>query len=361
MEDTNPDILPGSTVAVGLSGGLDSLMAAWELAQAGYRVIGLHARFLDGVDCEVRLNALQRACEFIGVPLEVADLRRQFELEVVQPFIAAYAAGLTPNPCALCNPRLKFGLLLEHALRLGADRLATGHYARKGRWRPCAGESGSEYIVIYPAHDQSKDQGYFLALVPPESLRRAVFPLHCKSKPEIRQKARELGIPLPVPKESQEICFVPNDDYRAFLLERKAALPGEGPVCLSNGREIARHRGVWQYTEGQRRGLGIAWSEPLYVLGKDLKRNSLMVGPAGELKSWECMAGQLNFYVPFNLWPEQLLVRLRYRQKALPARVRIVDGKMHISYAEPQAPAAKGQLAAVYHPDGFILGGGIIE
>lgn len=359
MIQNNPDIPARSTIAAALSGGIDSLMAARELVDLGHRVIGLHARFLDGDDnWGNNLEALHKACSFVGIPLVVADLRNQFENRVIKPFITAYASGITPNPCVLCNPRLKFGLLLEHALELGADFLATGHYARKGNWHPHPGSRG--YTTIYPAQDQSKDQGYFLALVPQNNLTKAIFPLQNKSKQELRQKVLELGIPLPIPKESQEICFVPNDDYRAFLLNSNTSLPEPGPVCLSDGREIARHRGLWQYTEGQRRGLGIAWSEPLYVLAKDLKRNTLLVGPADELKSFGCEAAHLNLYIPFELWPQTVLARVRYRQKAVPARVQITNGKMKIVYQNPQLPEAKGQLAVIYHPEGFILGAGII-
>ena len=371
MQQEHLNIPPNAVVAVALSGGVDSLMAAWELLQAGHQVIGLHARFLAAEldsGCQERLDGLEKACAFLNIPLKIADLREAFEALVIRPFIDAYAAGLTPNPCALCNPRLKFGLLLEYALSLGADLLATGHYARKGLWRPGPEKNRQEedhgesqgYVTIYPARDQSKDQGYFLGLVPSASLKRAIFPLADQSKQMLRQKAAALGLPLPVPKESQEICFVPADDYRAFLLGRKAALPGEGPVCLAGGREIARHKGLWQYTEGQRRGLGIAWSEPLYVLAKNQAQNSLLVGPACELKSDGCRADRLNLYIPYSLWPEQVLVRVRYRQKALPATVQIEGDTMHIRYNLPQVPAAKGQLAAVCHPEGFILGAGII-
>ncbi len=359
MTQNNLNIPAHSTIAVALSGGLDSLMAAWELVQLGHNVIGLHARFLDGNNFEARLEALQRACTFVGIPLEIADLRNQFENQVIKPFVSAYASGLTPNPCVLCNPRLKFGFLLECALKLGADFLATGHYARKANWRPPAG-NGEEYPTIYPAQDQSKDQGYFLALVPQANLAKALFPLQNKSKQELKRTALELGIPLPEPKESQEICFVPDDDYRLFLLNRNAPLSGAGPVCLPDGREIARHQGLWQYTEGQRRGLGIAWSEPLYVLAKDLKRNTLFVGPGSALKSPGCEAEQLNLYIPFEFWPQTVLARVRYRQKAVPAQVQIVDDRMKIAYECPQDPGAKGQLAVIYHPEGFILGAGII-
>ena len=362
-------INPGAIIAVALSGGLDSLMAAWELKQAGHSVVGLHARLLEAEDWEAKRVRLEEACAFVGMPLEVADLRAAFRTGVIEPFVKSYAAGLTPNPCALCNPGLKFGLLLEHALALGADLLATGHYARKGEWAApgISAFAGQSFATIYPAADQSKDQAYFLALVPKKSLARAIFPLYRRSKQELRQKAAEIGLPLPEARESQEICFVPNDDYRAFLQANPVAgvrLGGEGPVKLAcadgGGQEIARHRGLWQYTEGQRRGLGIAWSEPLYVLAKDVAVNALIVGPGSELRAVEFQANALNLLVPPELWPEALLVRVRYRQKAVPARVKIAGDTMRVRFETPETPPAKGQLAVVYHPEGFILGGGII-
>jgi len=347
----------GATVAVALSGGLDSLMAAHELMKRGYTAFGLHARFLDAPDFEQRVAALEEACDFIGIPLHVEDLRVEFKARVVDPFVDSYRRGLTPNPCALCNPNLKFGLLLDAALRLGADFVATGHYARNGNWITASGE---EFATIFPAKDKSKDQAYFLALVPGSRLKRSFFPLFDKSKTELRAEAEKIGLPLPEPKESQEICFVPNDDYRTFLKENGSNLPGEGAIRLVSGQEVGRHKGLWQYTEGQRRGLGIAWAEPLYVLGKDMRDNVLLVGPGSELQSPGCRAGELNFLVPYEFWPAEVLARVRYRQGLLPARVLINSGVADIEFLSPQDPCAKGQLAVIYHPEGFILGGGII-
>ena len=359
-----------TSVAVALSGGLDSLMSAWLLQQQGYKVMGIHAKFIAKASSD---DALQKACDFLNLPLHILDLQQAFKQNVIDPFIQTYLQAKTPNPCALCNPALKFGLLMDESSRLGADYLATGHYARIGQFRPATSEhAGSKsheeaFWTIYPAQDLAKDQSYFLALVPQKRLERVMFPLEDKEKPELRALAEKLGLPIPEPKESQEICFVPNDDYRAFLENSGCKLPLGGPMLLPNGSEVGQHKGLWQYTEGQRRGLGIAAEAPLYVIAKDVANNALIVGPKEHLASYECKAECLNIFVPAEYWPKQVLVRVRYRQKAVPAQVVVLasakineQASMHITFSQPQDPPAKGQLAVVYHPQGFILAGGII-
>ena len=288
-------------LAVAVSGGVDSLCALLRLREQGHDVLALHGLFLpDAASSGLRpapegprlltaaealatplppasrqaVEGLQTACGQLGIPLHVADMRAVFDREVVTPFVRAYARGRTPNPCALCNRAIKFGALLDAALSLGADRIATGHYARL-----LDGPAGP---VLAAADDLAKDQSYFLSLVPRERLRRAVFPLARQDQAASIAQVKDAGLAVPVPQESQEICFIPagEDAYRAFLERRRQAeglsLPGSGPVLLeeadSDGRPVlrplARHEGLWRYTEGQRRGLGIAHSEPLYVLRK---------------------------------------------------------------------------------------------
>ena len=357
-------------VAVALSGGLDSLMSAWLLQEQGYEVIGVHAKFISKPSS---YDALQKACDFLHIPLHILDLQQAFQKNVIDPFIQTYLQAKTPNPCALCNPALKFGLLMDESSRLGAEYLATGHYARIGQFNPSpSGHSNLDgreegFYTIYPAQDLAKDQSYFLALVPQERLKRVIFPLKNREKPELRALAEKLGLPVPEPKESQEICFVPNDDYRAFLENSGCNLPVGGPMLLADGSKVGQHKGLWQYTEGQRRGLGIAAPAPLYVIAKDVANNALIVGTKEHFASYECEAERLNIFVPYEYWPEQVLVRVRYRQKAVPAQVVIFasakngeQSRMRITFNQAQDPPAKGQLAVVYHPQGFILAGGII-
>ena len=244
-------------IAVAVSGGLDSLMAMCLLKDAGHKLLAVHGVFVPG--SPTRFDGLRRSCDSLDIPLEIVDLSAAFAQQVIEPFATAYALGATPNPCVTCNREIKFGLLLEAALGFGAQRLATGHYARLEYFHSPQGE----YLTLGRAADAGKDQAYFLGLVPSESLQRTEFPLADYRKPDLRAEAERRGLFVPESRESQEICFIPNDDYRAFLLAKGIAAKSSGPIILCNGRQIGEHCGLWQYTEGQRRGLGVAHSEPL--------------------------------------------------------------------------------------------------
>lgn len=350
----------GTTTAVAVSGGVDSLYALVSLREAGEEVFALHARMLPPeiapAAYEDSLARLGDACASLGVSLAVIDCADAFAEAVIDPFVRAYAAGTTPNPCAHCNAAVKFGLLLDKARELGAGRLATGHYVRL--------EQMDGGTALYAGEDAAKDQSYFLSLVPEDRLRYAVSPLAGKSKDEIRAHLAARGLHAPVPAESQEICFVPNDDYRAFLQERAArtgvALPGPGPVTLPDGTVIGTHKGLWQYTEGQRRGLGIAWKEPLYVLAREMEGNRLVAGGADRLGGMEVTADRCNFLVPFKDWPGVVFVRTRFRQTLRPARARLEAGRLVLREEVPGGPYARGQIAAVYNGERRVLAGGVI-
>lgn len=342
------------TIAVAVSGGADSLYALVSLHEQGEQVIAVHGRFHgQSLRENPALPGLTRHCERLHIPLHLLDLREQFEQRVVTPFVHAYAEGQTPNPCALCNARIKFGLLMDEAMRLGADRLATGHYAGLIT-HPLYGP------VLCKGADAIKDQSYFLSLVPRERLSRAIFPLAALHKTDIRAELAKRGLEIPVPQESQEICFVPRDDYRAFLLASGHPLPGSGPICTREGQRVGAHQGLWNHTEGQRRGLGIAWPHPLYVTGKDVVRNTLIVGSKDDLLSCECTAHSANMLVDPRHWPETCLVRVRYRQGAEPATVRVDADTLHIRFLAPQPPSAPGQVAAVFDDEGHVLAGALI-
>lgn len=346
-------------VAVAVSGGMDSLLALALLREAGNEVIALHAHFLPpDAAARERAAALEAQCGRLGVPFRAVDLAAEFRERIIRPFAQEYAAGRTPNPCAACNPGMKFGLLLDHARTLGAERLATGHYAR---------------IIDHPGYgraltraaDLSKDQSYFLSLVPRERLERAVFPLGGVFKKDVPDMLAARGLTPPLSAESQEICFVPGDDYCAFL-EREAAglglaLPGDGPILDRAGNELGRHRGLWRHTPGQRRGLGLANPEPLYVLDKDPERNALVVGPASSARAAGCAADQVNVLVSPKLWPAAPLARTRFRQEAKPCRAVFDGHTLRLEFAEPRSLPAPGQVAALYDPDGTVLAGGVIR
>lgn len=412
-------------IAVAVSGGVDSLCALCRLREQGYDLLALHGLFLSAdtettaealppsgglslseeadapclwhvptspggriaslaPDLPANLSAtgsaavspalpgLHEACRRLGVPLYLLDARRRFAGAVIQPFVRAYAQGRTPNPCALCNAAIKFGVLREAAHRLSADALATGHYAR------CAVHPPSGRRLLVPAADAHKDQAYFLALVPSDALQHAHFPLADLTKQDCRAAVAAAGLSVPLPGESQEICFIPpgEDAYRDFLRRRWAAddipPPPGGPVLLltpDGERPVARHDGLWRYTEGQRRGLGIAHSEPLYVLGKDAARQALLVGGRAQLSMSGCRTAPANIFLPADMrqsaFDGQLSVRLRYRQQPVPAAVRLLpDNGLHIRLDDrhgPHFPSAPGQIAAVYDAAGYLLAGAVIR
>lgn len=380
--------------AVAVSGGIDSLYALIILKDQGHDVFALHARFIDTENDVV--PALQKTCDFLGISLHVVDLQEEFEKDVIFPFFEFYQNAQTPNPCALCNKKMKFGKLLEKAKELGAEKLATGHYVRLA---PFENSFTNNYgFCIQCAKDDKKDQSYFLALTPVESLQSALFPLAEKTKEQIRQELINKNIPIPCPKESQEVCFVPNDDYRSFLISYDEQYhfnaQNDGDVYFLDSKtgetkKIARHKGLWAYTEGQRKGLGIAWTEPLYVIKRDKITNSLYVGTKESVNTKFALADRLNFLVPPHLWAGQLYARTRFREKQSPCKVYIkniqaklevlIDNpqtsrklqdilpllkdkntQLYVEFTEEKQRYASGQVLALYDEKGFLLAGGVL-
>lgn len=364
-------------IAVAVSGGVDSLCALLRLSREGHEVIALHGLFLPDATADGPAPAgLHAACRRLGIELHIADMREDFRRSVMDPFAATYAAGETPNPCALCNQRIKFGVLQDAALALGADLLATGHYARlapaadlDADWAAhLPGTALRPPVLLAAGADSTKDQSYFLALVPPSRLQRALFPLERRTKAESIAEVQAAGLEVPVPQESQEICFIPpaENACRDFLCRQWRmqghAEPAGGPVMLEDGREIGQHHGLWRYTEGQRKGLGIAWKEPLYVLYKDRESNILYVGPRDRLGMRSCRASDVNLHVPPRLWPQHdIWARFRHRQRRVRAQASLEKDLLHITPLEVQFPGAPGQVAALYDSQGHLLAGGIMD
>lgn len=353
-------------VIIAVSGGADSLLSLTLLAESGTPVHAVHGLFLPSRDAG-RIQALERICASLGVPLAVLDLTAAFSTAIIAPFVRAYLAGLTPNPCCHCNPGVKFGLLLERATALlppdphlsSPPVLATGHYA-------ALTDHPSWGRMLTRPLDPHKDQTYFLALLPKAALERVHFPLAGVRKRDVPVLLRQRGLVPPVPEESQEICFIPDNDYRGFVLraarELGLELPGPGPVLDTSGRRLGTHQGLWRHTQGQRRGLGIAHHEPLYVLAKDVARNALLVGGKGDFGPQRCLLPEPNCFAPPEQWPEDVLAQTRYRQQPRPARIELTDQGLFVDFPghEPDTPPAPGQLCAVYTRDGLLLAGGII-
>lgn len=346
-------------IAVAVSGGTDSLYTLATLRETfGYEhVFALHARFKAIVSNDP-VPALEKQCHTLNVPLHVVDFHKEFAELIIRPFIKSYSDGKTPNPCVHCNAQVKFGLLQKKAQELGADHIATGHYVSLV-------EHDHYGKALRSGADTTKDQSYFLALTPRYQLQTAIFPLGTLRKSEVRQRLQDMGLEVPLPKESQEICFVSNDDYRSFLQSSETELSSQGSIRMLDGTVVGTHNGLWKYTEGQRRGLGVSWSEPLYVAEKNPSSNELILGTAKEILVDQCIAKDVNFLVPPELWPKELFVRTRYRQQAVPANIQWLDentqsSNMVIHFHSPQLPAAPGQLAAIFDTSGYVLAGALV-
>jgi tRNA-uridine 2-sulfurtransferase len=339
-------------IAVAMSGGVDSAVA---LLRAGPRAIGVTLRlWLDpeGPDSEraccspEAVIAARETCHALDLPHVTLDLREEFRRAVVDPFVASYARGETPNPCGRCNGSFRFDELLAFAERAGAAKLWTGHYAR------IADRDGRHLLAR--AADPEKDQSYMLATLDPAFLERIEFPLGELTKAETRAEAGAAGLAVAERQESQEACFLAGDDYRAFL-ERRGMNPAEGAILDEDGNELGRHDGFWRYTPGQRRGIGVAAPQPLYALRSDAATNTLVVGPRGSLACTAVEAtGSLHLPV------ERVEAKLRYRSAPVPARVLPQPGGFVLQLEEAAYGVAPGQIAVLYDGDA-VVGCGVVS
>jgi len=338
-------------IAVALSGGVDSAVAAALLQQQGHRLVGLTMTLLSET---AETAAAEQVADCLNIPLHRINLTAAFEQQVITPFVTSYLDGATPNPCVRCNRLIKFGLLLDQAHALGADFLATGHYARVVR-----DVDGRAHL--YAACDHRKDQSYFLATVGQAALQCSLFPLgEMSGKDQVRQLAVEFGLPVAASKDSQDVCFLPESGYVPFIEARAAASVAKGLIVHRSGKLLGRHNGFWRYTVGQRKGLGIAWSEPLYGLGINAARNRVVVGEQQYLYASGLLADQT---VWFGEPPEQLFdaqCKIRYRHAPVPCRVEPQDGAgIRVLFHEPQRAVTPGQTVVIYQGD-EVLGAGRI-
>ena len=335
-----------------MSGGVDSSVTAALLKAAGHNVFGITMLLWDGASTAV--DDARRVAAHLGIEHRVAAFEGCFEKEIMDYFAGEYLVGRTPNPCARCNNLIKFGALLDKAKELGADLLATGHYARI-----IVGEDGRGHLL--KAVNLPKDQSYFLFSLRQEQLHEILFPLGDMSdKNEVRRKAAELGISVAQKSDSQDICFIPDGDYTGFL-ERRGVEVVPGDFILEDGRVIGRHRGIHCYTVGQRRGMGIAWSEPLYVVRIDQATNRVIVGLEPELYRDSLIISRCNWIQPVTAAMVDLECKIRYRHRQVPCTVKILpDSQAEISFSTPEKGITPGQVAVLYQGD-ELIGGGWIE
>lgn len=339
------------TVAIGMSGGVDSSVAACLLKDKGYNVIGVTLELLDNEETKESIEDAKAICKKIDIKHYVCDLKEEFKEEIVQNFITAYKQGKTPNPCVLCNRLFKFGLFYKKALELGADYISTGHYARVKNNR------------LMMSLADGKDQSYFLCQIKKEILPKVLFPLNeFQSKEEIRTLARKYQLPVSEKKDSQEVCFIPNDDYKTFL-KKNGQEEVEGKIILTDKTVLGNHKGLFNYTIGQRKGLNISYKEPLYVIQLDTKNNSLIVGTNNELFNQELTATNMNYLVEKDeFFKTKLFAKIRSRGNLEEVdTVTEEQNRLKIKFKDKLRAITPGQLIVFYNENKECLGGAYIE
>ncbi|HWQ14079.1 MAG TPA: tRNA 2-thiouridine(34) synthase MnmA [Roseiflexaceae bacterium] len=379
-------------ILVAMSGGVDSSLAAALLVEQGHDVTGvtMHLweddddRLAESLCCSQEMTAsARRVCAQLGIPYYVFNYQREFRRHVIEYFLSEYAHGLTPNPCLECNRAVKFGALLTRARALGFDYVATGHYARirptTNDQRPTADDQRpttddavspnerASCVVrrasfeLLRALDRDKDQSYMLYMLGQEELARLMFPLGALTKAEVRALAAARGLASAERPESQDICFVPGGDYRNLLREQRPDALRPGPIVDQQGRELGQHGGLPLYTVGQRRGLGVAAGEPLYVTALDVARNAVVVGPAAALERRDLEAARVSYTTGRTPdGPFDCLAQIRAHAAPAPARVTPrPEGRAHVEFAHPQRAVTPGQAVVFYQGDAVVGGGRI--
>ncbi len=352
-------------VVVGMSGGVDSSLAAALLQEQGFEVIGITLK-LWPQNCSARaedkccgpqaVTDARAVCDKLGLPFYVADEVETFQHEVIHYFATEYQAGRTPNPCILCNEKIKFGVLLKRAKLLGARYIATGHYARVEM------HPESARRLLKRGQDPVKDQSYFLFSLNQEQLAHTLFPLGHLTKEETRERARQLGLKTAEKKESMEICFVPDNNYGKFLIDVAGITPHKGELVDTHGKVLGYHQGIEFFTIGQRKRLGISSPRPLYVLALDGERNRVVLGEEKELATHSFLVERCN-WIALAEPPEEFeaLVRIRYKHQGCRARIKVQgNGQAQVLPLEPQRAVTPGQ-ACVFYQDDQVLGGGWIQ
>jgi tRNA-specific 2-thiouridylase len=350
-----------------MSGGVDSSVTAALLKEQGYDVIGMSMQVWDyskftaadgekfGACCSLDdIHDARRVAEQIGIPFYVVNFEEEFQRLVIDDFVAEYFRGRTPNPCVRCNQWIKFELLLKKGRELAAEFLATGHYARIAR------DPFGRFRLLKGV-DEGKDQSYFLFTLSQEQLGATLFPLGGMTKQEVRRLAAGYDLRVAEKGESQEICFVPDNDYVRFLEEARGEAPLPGDIVDSRGNLLGRHNGTYRYTVGQRKGLGVAHPYPLYVLGVDISRNEVIVGERDELLSDGLVAAEVNWIAPGPESAIEASCKIRYRHRPIACRIDPLPGnRAEVRFLKPEKAITPGQAVVFYDGD-EVIGGGWIE
>lgn len=336
-----------------MSGGVDSSVVAYLLTKEGYEVLGATMSLLENdKKTQESIEDAKEVCKILNIPHYVFHLEKEFHDIVIKDFMKNYQEGLTPNPCITCNKHFKFGLFFKKAQsELGIDLMATGHYAT------------IENQMLKRSINNKKDQSYFLYGIKKEMLPHIIFPLSkYKNKDQIRETAKKANLKVNSKKDSQEICFIPNDDYKAYLQANIEGIKKEGNIRHINGEILGTHQGIYSYTIGQRKGLGISYKEPLYVISIDKKKNEIIVGPEKMLYKTELIAVNINLLVKEISTKTPLFAKVRSRGSLEKVTIEwLEENKMKVNFLRPQRAITLGQSVVLYDQDSNCLGGGIIQ